>query len=368
MAADGLDLDWYVLPAPHRGRGAAVGPPLGRACTRTSSGRTGGTRSTRSASRTAAGRPATTAAPAPATASSTSWPRPCRRPAAARARARTSSRRSAGARSLAVDGAEPGAAVRRGVRQRVRFRFTKLGKVRFTSHRDVARVWERRCVGPAAASPTPRASRPGPSCSFGLALSTGLRVLGEYLDVDLVDDARPRRARRASAHPSAARAASRRQAAIRSPPGTDSLQQAVTSCVVARSRSVRRRPRATLGAAVAAALAARRAPDDPSAQGHRPTSTTSARRILARRRTAATAPRSSPSWPPNPAASARPSCSPPSTRRVEPPSAHGCCRTHQWTSVDGARCEPIPSGTSAHATRRRPRTRKRVRHEKGTHP
>ncbi len=27
--------------------------------------------------------------------------------------------------------------------QRVRLRFAKLGKVRFTSHRDVARIWER---------------------------------------------------------------------------------------------------------------------------------------------------------------------------------------------------------------------------------
>jgi len=53
--------------------------------TRTSSGRTGVTPSTRSGSRTAAGPPATTAARAPATASSTSWPTPPRRPAAARA-------------------------------------------------------------------------------------------------------------------------------------------------------------------------------------------------------------------------------------------------------------------------------------------
>ena len=27
--------------------------------------------------------------------------------------------------------------------RRVRFRFSKVGKIRFTSHRDVARMWER---------------------------------------------------------------------------------------------------------------------------------------------------------------------------------------------------------------------------------
>jgi radical SAM-linked protein len=72
---------------------------------------------------------------------------------------------------------------------RVRFRFVKLGKVRWTSHRDVARMWERalrRAELPVArtAGFTPR-----PKLSFGLALSTGHESLAEYLDVEFDDPA-----------------------------------------------------------------------------------------------------------------------------------------------------------------------------------
>ena len=78
-------------PPPHRGRGPALGPPLGRPAQGLPLAGLAATRSTRSASRTAAGPPATTAAPAPATGSSTSSPPPSRRPEAARAPARTCS-------------------------------------------------------------------------------------------------------------------------------------------------------------------------------------------------------------------------------------------------------------------------------------
>ncbi len=68
---------------------------------------------------------------------------------------------------------------------RLRIRFAKHGKVRFTSHRDVARIWERavrRIQLPVAYSEgfTPRAK-----LSFGLALSTGHESDAEYLDLDL---------------------------------------------------------------------------------------------------------------------------------------------------------------------------------------
>jgi radical SAM-linked protein len=71
---------------------------------------------------------------------------------------------------------------------RVRFRFSKLGKVRFTSHRDVARAWERalrRAELPVALTEgfSPRAK-----VHFGLALPTAHESLGEYLDVDFRDD------------------------------------------------------------------------------------------------------------------------------------------------------------------------------------
>jgi radical SAM-linked protein len=68
---------------------------------------------------------------------------------------------------------------------KVRFRFTKLGKIRFTSHRDVARMWERalrRSLLPVALS---QGFSPHPLLSFGLALPTGCESLGEYLDVRL---------------------------------------------------------------------------------------------------------------------------------------------------------------------------------------
>ena len=71
---------------------------------------------------------------------------------------------------------------------KVRIRFSKLGKIRFTSHRDVARIWERalrRATLPVAYT---EGFSPHPKLSFGLALSTGHESLGEYLDVDLAAD------------------------------------------------------------------------------------------------------------------------------------------------------------------------------------
>src|SRR4029077_11458149 len=68
---------------------------------------------------------------------------------------------------------------------RIRIRFAKLGKIRWTSHRDVARMWERafrRIELPVART---EGFSPRPKLSFGLALSTGHESLGEYLDVEL---------------------------------------------------------------------------------------------------------------------------------------------------------------------------------------
>jgi radical SAM-linked protein len=70
-------------------------------------------------------------------------------------------------------------------RRRIRLRYTKAGKIRFISHRDVARVWERalqRSRLPVAYS---QGFVPHPLVSFGLALPTGCESLGEYLDVRL---------------------------------------------------------------------------------------------------------------------------------------------------------------------------------------
>jgi hypothetical protein len=72
--------------------------------------------------------------------------------------------------------------------RRVRARFSKLGKVRFTSHRDVARIWERALRRTGVAVAYTEGFSPRPKLSFGLALSTGYESLGEYLDISLRDD------------------------------------------------------------------------------------------------------------------------------------------------------------------------------------
>ena len=67
---------------------------------------------------------------------------------------------------------------------KARLRYSKLGKIRFTSHRDTARHWERavRKAGiPVAYS---GGFSPRPRMSFGLALPTGAESLAEYLDVE----------------------------------------------------------------------------------------------------------------------------------------------------------------------------------------
>ncbi|HZT65708.1 MAG TPA: TIGR03936 family radical SAM-associated protein [Acidimicrobiales bacterium] len=74
---------------------------------------------------------------------------------------------------------------------RLRFRFAKAGKVRWTSHRDVARMWERalrRVRVPVAYS---GGFSPRPKLSFGLALPTGAESVAEYLDVELDGAADP---------------------------------------------------------------------------------------------------------------------------------------------------------------------------------
>jgi radical SAM-linked protein len=116
---------------------------------------------------------------------------------------------------------------------KLRVRFSKLGKVRFTSHRDVARVWERalrRAALPVAYS---QGFSPRPRIAFGLALSTGAESVAEYLDIDLdagalagefdVDAVAPQLG---AALPDGFEV----MAAAVVDPGAVSLQQVVTSC------------------------------------------------------------------------------------------------------------------------------------------
>ena len=123
---------------------------------------------------------------------------------------------------------------------RVRLRFTKTGKVRFTSHRDVARMWERavRRVGlPVSYS---EGFSPHAKLHFGLALSTGHESAAEYLDVDLDVASDASDVEGAVSHLDIAALPAlltpalpvgiEATAAAVIPPGTPSLQQAVTSC------------------------------------------------------------------------------------------------------------------------------------------
>ncbi len=73
---------------------------------------------------------------------------------------------------------------------RIRFRFSKLGRIRFTSQRDVARMWERALRRAALPLAYTEGFSPRPQLSFGLALPTGSESLAEYLDV-VLDDRRP---------------------------------------------------------------------------------------------------------------------------------------------------------------------------------
>lgn len=71
---------------------------------------------------------------------------------------------------------------------KVRLAYSKIGKVRFLGHLDMARLWERalrKADVPVAVSVgfTPR-----PKVSFGLALPTAAESLVELLDVTLVDE------------------------------------------------------------------------------------------------------------------------------------------------------------------------------------
>ncbi|MBV9953096.1 MAG: DUF2344 domain-containing protein [Acidimicrobiia bacterium] len=74
---------------------------------------------------------------------------------------------------------------------RVRLRFAKVGKVRFTSHRDLARIWERALRRAEIPLVYSQGFSPRPRLHFGLALPTGAESWAEYLDADLVGDEPP---------------------------------------------------------------------------------------------------------------------------------------------------------------------------------
>lgn len=115
---------------------------------------------------------------------------------------------------------------------KVRVRYSKRGKVRFTGHRDTARHWERALRKAGLPVELSVGFSPRPKLSFGLALPTGAESVAEYLDIDLVDDV---------AHPLSPSAVGERlgselpagyavDAVVERTPGTPSLQQDVVAC------------------------------------------------------------------------------------------------------------------------------------------
>ncbi len=214
-----------------------------------------------------------------------------------------------------------------------RVRFAKHGKVRFLSHRDVARVWERALRRSGVRAAYSEGFSPRPKLSFGLALSTGYESLGEYLDIDLAEEVDPAELP-AIVTPSLP-VGMEAQAAISIAPGTDSLQQSVTSSSW-HLEVVDVEP-AMLDAAVERVLGLDELPIEVERKGK--PSQLDARPAIVELRVEggfldaelATHPRS-----------LRPA---ELLLAVDPTWTLGrVLRTHQWTSVDGARCEPIPFG------------------------
>jgi radical SAM-linked protein len=115
----------------------------------------------------------------------------------------------------------------------VRLRSIKEGKVRFTSHRDVARLWERALRVCEVSMVYSEGYSPRPRIAFGLALPTGSESDAEYIDLQL-DDSRPLQCPVAEL-PTVLSAALPVGIEVTGVAilerGTPSLQQAVTSCV-----------------------------------------------------------------------------------------------------------------------------------------
>lgn len=109
---------------------------------------------------------------------------------------------------------------------RVRVRFSKRGKLRWISHRDVARIWERALRRSGAPVAYSGGFSPRPRLSFGLALPTGAESLAEYLDVDLEGEATLDPPTLSSALPPGMEVAGTAPLT----PGDPSLQHAVVAC------------------------------------------------------------------------------------------------------------------------------------------
>ncbi|MFV0257773.1 MAG: TIGR03936 family radical SAM-associated protein [Acidimicrobiales bacterium] len=253
-----------------------------------------------------------------------------------------------------------------GPAQTIRIRWTKHGRVRFVSHRDVARIFERALRKLRLPVAYTAGFSPRPRLSFGLALTVAHESEAEYLDVDLDQIVA------VEALPDALTAAlpggMTVEAVVAVPPGTPSLQQAVESCdwrieILGVST-------AALDTAIGRALAAEELPLErvrkgkPAVADVRPAileigmlgPTSDGVEVSARLATGQITVR------PSeliqllaqliPGATAETATS--STGPAAAPAEGRVCRTHQWMIVDGARCEPVsrPGPSTGHAMAR----------------
>ena len=233
---------------------------------------------------------------------------------------------------------------------RVRLRFSKLGKVRWTSHRDVARMWERALRRAEVRVAYSEGFSPRPKLAFGLALSTGHESLGEYLDVDLAGPVEMASlpARLTPGLPAGIDCL----AGLELAGGEPSLQQDVTTC--RWEIELGGMEEAAVADGVAAAAGGTGPRDHPHPQGpgrhrRRPARHPGPDRLRGDR--------GRPRWPPSPGGCGRGSCSTPASPAFE---ATGCCAPTNGSSATAR------AGNRFRSTRRRFRTHCGRAHEKGT--
>jgi radical SAM-linked protein len=234
---------------------------------------------------------------------------------------------------------------------RVRIRFDEHGKIRWLSHRDVARIWERALRRAGLPAAYTEGFSPRPKLSFGLALSTGYESDGEYVDIELRADTEVDADTVPELLTPVLPSGMTVQVAAPLLPGTDSLQQAVTSCTwrIEVASGVSGPTSDDVRAAVARALAASQLPVEIERKGQR--TVHDVRPGILALELAPPAPADDVIRPLRPAAvllaelATQPRSLRPSEllRALDPTWVEGLVtRTHQWTQVDGARCEPLP--------------------------
>lgn len=235
--------------------------------------------------------------------------------------------------------------------ERIRIRFDKWGRIRFTSHRDVARVWERSLRRSRLPVSYSEGFSPRPRLRFGLALATAHESCGEYLDVDLepgavssgaVDIDQVARLVNPTLPPGMTI-----QAMAHVEPGAPSLQESVDSCSWLVDV-----PQLTVGEAhdlVERTLAAEELPVTRTRKGKSVTDDIRPNVLALRVADPDELPPAADWQPAGALLRAELGTHPRACRPGELLAAVDSTldegrviRLHQWTMVDGARCEPVP--------------------------